>query len=161
MVNLLFQSWRWRSGLDVSWEVRRGQRQWGHAIWFYSLPTLSSCLQSPPVPVVYMTPWQVSPWMFSSPSPTHFRANRLLQRGPRSVGVPHDSRAQMYLGNIFWEVQMALKIYSSFSPSALLRLGHHFLLESWGREKEKEQTPSGECCSCFWASCLRSGTVGL
>ena len=113
-----------------------------------------------PVPVVYVTPWQFSPWMFSTPSPTHFRANRLLQRGPRSVGFPVIHRPSfsglkctwvIYFERFRWLLRYTL-------PSLLqpfLRLGHHFLLGSWGHEKEK--TPSAQRCSCFWASFLRIG----
>lgn len=82
--------------------------------------------------------------MFSTPSPTHFRANRLLQRGPRSVGFPVIHRPSfsglkctwvIYFERFRWLLRYTL-------PSLLqpfLRLGHHFLLGSWGHEKEKRK----------------------
>lgn len=98
--------------------------------------------------------------MFSSPSSTHFRANRLLQRGPRSVGFP------MVHGPLFSGLKCTWVIsFERFKwllrctlPSLLqpfLRLGLRFFLESWAHEKKKEQTPSAQCCSCFRASCLQ------
>ena len=95
-----------------------------------------------PVPVVYVTPWQVFPWMFSSPSPTHFRANRLLQRGPRSVGFPMIHGPSFSGLKYTWVISferfkwlLRCSLPSLLQP--FLRLGRHFLLESWACEKEK------------------------
>ena len=98
-----------------------------------------------PVPMVYVTPWQDSPSIFSPPHP-HFRADSLLQRGSGSVRFPMIRGPSVSGFKCNWLISFKrFKWLLRYTfPSLLqlfLRLGHPFLLKTWGR-KNKEQTAS-------------------
>lgn len=61
------------------------------------------------------------------------------------------------IGNIFQEVQMALKIYFSFSPSAFPQIRPPLLVKKLGQWHTKNKQLLPQCCPCFQASTLQIG----
>lgn len=124
-------------------------------------PCLPSCLQSP-LCLWYMWPRGRTLLKFSAfPAPPHFRADSLLQRGSGSVRFPM-IRGPSFSGFkcnwliIFQEVQMALKIYFSFSPSAFPQIRPP-LVKKLGQWHTKNKQLLPQCCPCFQASALQIG----